>query len=189
MKQALGLLEVQGLSTAVVAADTMAKAANVRLLEVENTKGSGYMTIKVTGDVGAVNASVQAGRQTAIENRKLVSWKVIPRPSDYVEHTFCSPASPVSEKSAEEKTALSSQEQEAEANPLLTEAEAGCAQPEDILPSAEPEIVSDEGQQETEKTKNNTALKAENKRPTAKGGTARKGPGTNRKNKGDADTV
>lgn len=43
MKQALGLLEVQGLSTAVVAADTMAKAANVRLLEVENTKGSGYM--------------------------------------------------------------------------------------------------------------------------------------------------
>ena len=98
MKQALGLLEVQGLSTAVVAADTMAKAANVRLLEVENTKGSGYMTIKVTGDVGAVNASVQAGRQTAIENRKLVSWKVIPRPSDYVEHTFCSPASPVSEK-------------------------------------------------------------------------------------------
>ena len=85
MKQALGLLEVQGLSTAVVAADTMAKAANVRLLEVENTKGSGYMTIKVTGDVGAVNASVQAGRQTAIENRKLVSWKVIPRPSDYVD--------------------------------------------------------------------------------------------------------
>ena len=160
MKQALGLLEVQGLSTAVVAADTMAKAANVRLLEVENTKGSGYMTIKVTGDVGAVNASVQAGRQTAIENRKLVSWKVIPRPSDYVEHTFCSPASPVSEKSAEEKTALSSQEQEAEANPLLTEAEAGCAQPEDILPSAEPEIVS-------EKTKQRLRLKISVRRPKA----------------------
>ena len=42
MKQALGLVEISGLSTAVVVADTMAKAANVRILEIENTKGLGY---------------------------------------------------------------------------------------------------------------------------------------------------
>ena len=62
MKQALGLIEISGLSTAVLAADTMAKAANIRILEIENTKGLGYMTIKIAGDVGAVNAAVNAGK-------------------------------------------------------------------------------------------------------------------------------
>ena len=38
MKQALGLVEISGLSTAVVVADTMAKAANVRILEIENKR-------------------------------------------------------------------------------------------------------------------------------------------------------
>jgi microcompartment protein CcmL/EutN len=88
MKQALGLVEIRGLSTAVVVADTMAKAADIRILEIENTKGLGYMTIKIAGDVGAVNAAVSAGRQTGMENQKLVSWKIIARPSDSVEHTF-----------------------------------------------------------------------------------------------------
>lgn len=91
MKQALGLVEIQGLSTAVVVADTMAKAADVRILEIENTRGLGYITIKLAGDVGAVNAAVNAGRQVGISNQKLVSSKVIPRPSDYVSQTFCEP--------------------------------------------------------------------------------------------------
>lgn len=94
MKQALGLVEIQGLPTAVVVADTMAKAANIRILEIENTKGLGYMTIKIAGDVGAVNAAVNAGRQVGLLHDKLVSWKVIPRPSDYVGKTFCSPDPP-----------------------------------------------------------------------------------------------
>ncbi len=94
MKQALGLVEIQGLSTAVVVADTMAKAANVEIIDMENTKGLGYMTIKVAGDVGAVKAAVDAGRQVGIVHQKLVSWKVIPRPSDYVAETFCRPTPP-----------------------------------------------------------------------------------------------
>lgn len=88
MKQALGLVEIAGLCTAVTAADAMVKAANVELVELEPAKGGGYMTIKVVGDVGAVNAAVMAGRQVGTENQKLVSWKVIPRPSDFVENTF-----------------------------------------------------------------------------------------------------
>lgn len=88
MKQALGLVEVQGLSTAVVVADTMVKAANVTILEIENSKGQGYMTVKVAGDVGAVNAAVSAGKQTGLENQKLVSFKVIARPADSVEQIF-----------------------------------------------------------------------------------------------------
>ena len=94
MKQALGLVEIEGLTMAVVVADTMAKAANVRILELENTKGLGYMTIKIAGDVGAVNAAVTAGKQIGMINQKLISWKVIPRPSDYVEQTFCQPGQP-----------------------------------------------------------------------------------------------
>ena len=88
MKQALGLVEIAGLCTAVTAADAMVKAANVELVELEPAKGGGYMTIKIVGDVGAVNAAVMAGRQVGTENQKLVAWKVIPRPSDSVEDAF-----------------------------------------------------------------------------------------------------
>lgn len=88
MKQALGLVEVQGLSTAVMVADTMVKAANVTILEIENSKGQGYMTVKIAGDVGAVNAAVSAGKQTGLENQKLVSFKVIARPADSVDQIF-----------------------------------------------------------------------------------------------------
>ncbi len=88
MKQALGLVEVTGLSNAVVVADTMLKAANVQMLDIENSKGLGFMTIKIIGDVGAVNAAIMAGKQLAIQGNSLVSTKVIPRPSDYIEKTF-----------------------------------------------------------------------------------------------------
>ena len=88
MKQALGLVEIAGLCIAVTAADAMVKSANVELVELEPAKGGGYMTIKVVGDVGAVNAAVMAGRQVGEEHQKLVAWKVIPRPSDFVEDTF-----------------------------------------------------------------------------------------------------
>lgn len=91
MKEALGLVETIGLSTAILAADAMAKTANVNIIDLENTKGSGYMTIKVSGDVGAVTAAVTAGRQVAVENNAFVSSKVIPRPSNNIESAFCQP--------------------------------------------------------------------------------------------------
>ncbi len=88
MKQALGLIEVIGLSNAVIVADTMAKAANVEIIDVENSKGSGYMTVKIAGDVGAVSAAVMAGKEIAIGTNSLVGSKVIPRPTEYVEKAF-----------------------------------------------------------------------------------------------------
>ncbi|WP_326511448.1 BMC domain-containing protein [Clostridium intestinale] len=91
MKEALGLVETRGLSTAVLVADTMVKTSNVNIIGIENTKGLGYMTIKISGNVGAVNAAVTAGRQIALENNAFVSAKVIPRPSNYIEGTFCQP--------------------------------------------------------------------------------------------------
>lgn len=89
MKKALGLVETIGLSNTILVADTMVKTANVQIINIENTKGLGYMTIKILGDVGAVYAAVNSGRKIAIENNSFVATKVIPRPSDYIEETFC----------------------------------------------------------------------------------------------------
>lgn len=89
MKEALGVVETRGLANTILVADTMVKTANVELIDIENTKGLGFMTIKVLGDVGAINAAVNSGKKIAIENNAFVSAKVIPRPSDYVENTFC----------------------------------------------------------------------------------------------------
>lgn len=89
MKQALGLIEIKGLSTAILVADTMAKTANIKIEQIENTKGLGWMTIKIAGDVGAVNAAVKAGELVGSANQFFISSKVIPRPSDSVEKVFC----------------------------------------------------------------------------------------------------
>ncbi len=102
MKQSLGLVEVTGLPNAIVVADTMLKSADVQLLEIENSKGSGYMTIKIVGDVGAVNAAVSAGKQLAIQCNSLVSTKVIPRPSDSIEKAFMTEPKTYETKKVEE---------------------------------------------------------------------------------------
>ena len=71
MKQALGLIEISGLSTAVVAADTMAKAANIRILEIENTKGLGYMTIRLPGTWELL--TLPSMRESRLE-RQTINW-------------------------------------------------------------------------------------------------------------------
>ena len=88
MNQSLGLVEISGMSTALVVADAMAKSANIKIIGIENSKGLGYMTIKITGDIGAVNAAVSAGKQIGITHNHFVSSKIIPRPSDFVYKVF-----------------------------------------------------------------------------------------------------
>ena len=65
MMQALGLIEVVGLAAACEAADVACKTANVELVGYELAKGGGYVTIKVVGNVGAVNAAVDAASAAA----------------------------------------------------------------------------------------------------------------------------
>lgn len=91
MKDALGLIEIKGLATAVLVADTMVKTANVTILEVEKTRGLGWMTVKIIGDVAAVTAAIQSGKQVGEQFQHFISSKVIPRPSDGVSETFCKP--------------------------------------------------------------------------------------------------
>ena len=59
-KEALGMIETRGLVAAVEAADAMVKAAEVELVGTEKI-GSGLVSVMVRGDVGAVNAAVEAG--------------------------------------------------------------------------------------------------------------------------------
>lgn len=92
MKDALGLIEIQGLATAVLVADTMVKTANVTIIQIEKARGHGWITVKVTGDVGAVKAAVSAGKQIGETFHHYISSKVIPRPSDSVEKVFCQTA-------------------------------------------------------------------------------------------------
>ncbi len=94
MQEALGLVETVGISTAIEVADVMVKAANVNLLEMENTRGGGYMTVKVVGDVGAVKAAVDAAKAAGIKYGNFVSASVIARPADGMAAVFCNPKVP-----------------------------------------------------------------------------------------------
>lgn len=61
---ALGMIETRGLVGAIEAADAMVKAANVTLIGREQV-GSGFVTVMVRGDVGAVKAATDAGAAAA----------------------------------------------------------------------------------------------------------------------------
>lgn len=77
MHQAIGMIEIKGLASAITVADTMAKVANIQLVDTEKAKGFGWITVKVEGDVAAVNAALEAGEQTAIASDSFIAKKVI----------------------------------------------------------------------------------------------------------------
>jgi hypothetical protein len=81
---ALGMIETRGLVASIVASDTMVKAADVRLTGTEKI-GSGLVSVMVRGDVGAVQAAVEAGRQAVARLGEVYAAHVIPRPHPDVE--------------------------------------------------------------------------------------------------------
>ena len=78
---ALGMIETRGLVAAIECADVMLKAADV-VLNARPLVGGGLVTVCVSGDVGAVKASVDAGEAAVLHLGKdlLISRHVIPRP-------------------------------------------------------------------------------------------------------------
>lgn len=78
--RALGLIETQGLVCALEAADAATKSARVVLVGYEVTRGGGLVTVKVRGDVAAVQAAVAAGAAAARAVGRVVSTHVIARP-------------------------------------------------------------------------------------------------------------
>ncbi|KLU66556.1 major carboxysome shell protein 1A [Desulfosporosinus acididurans] len=109
--QALGLIETRGFLAAVECADVMLKAAQVELVG-RTFVGGGLVMIAVTGDVGAVQASVEAGAAAAkqIRNTSLVSQHVIPRPDSHIEHLLISNIPPSSDLKTPMKESLPKQE-------------------------------------------------------------------------------
>ncbi|MBY0754472.1 BMC domain-containing protein [Clostridium sardiniense] len=79
--QAIGMIETKGLLATIEAADAMVKSANVNILEKVYI-GGGYVSVTVTGDVGAVKSAVDAGVSAVnrLGDSILVSHHVIARP-------------------------------------------------------------------------------------------------------------
>jgi microcompartment protein CcmL/EutN len=79
MSKALGMIETKGLIGSIEAADAMMKSADVRLVKQEKIDGA-LVTVMIEGDVGAVQAAVDAGKEAARRVGELVSAHIIPRP-------------------------------------------------------------------------------------------------------------
>ncbi|MBP1041666.1 BMC domain-containing protein [Vagococcus sp. BWB3-3] len=85
MIKALGFIETFGLVFVMEAADAMCKSADVELVGYENV-ASGYISVLVKGDVGAVEAAVAAGVE-AVKNMgaEVYTQNVIPHPHEEIE--------------------------------------------------------------------------------------------------------
>lgn len=78
--KALGIIETFGIVFVLEAADAMLKASDVELLGYENT-ASGYISVLIQGDVGAVQAGVESGVRAVEEmEAEVYSSVVIPTP-------------------------------------------------------------------------------------------------------------
>ena len=90
--QALGSIEVVGLVAGVEAADVACKTADVNLIGYELARGGGYVTVKVEGQVAAVQAAMAAAEVAASKLTRVVSRIVIPRPHQELESIVFSAA-------------------------------------------------------------------------------------------------
>jgi microcompartment protein CcmL/EutN len=81
--QALGIMESFSIATMIIAADAILKTANVEAIELRLGNGLGgkaYFTF--TGDVAAVETSIEAGKTIAEEKGLMVNAEIIPSPSE-----------------------------------------------------------------------------------------------------------
>ena len=76
---ALGLIEVYSFTTALCAADVMAKAADVKIIDFDRNRPFGkkipaplIMVVKVEGSVAAVEAAIDAGVSYAKSKDKYI---------------------------------------------------------------------------------------------------------------------
>jgi len=82
--KALGLIETVGLVGAIEACDAAAKAANVIISAAEVTDPA-LVTLKIFGELAAVQAAVDSGAQAAARVGQLLAAHVIPNPDKEIE--------------------------------------------------------------------------------------------------------
>ena len=81
MNESIGMVETKGLTGSIEASDAMVKAASVSLVK-QIPIGGGLLTVLVKGDVGSVNAAVEAGSEAADRVGELVASHVLARPHE-----------------------------------------------------------------------------------------------------------
>ncbi|MGL5972596.1 MAG: BMC domain-containing protein [Oscillospiraceae bacterium] len=83
---AVGVIEFYSVASAILAADTAVKAANIRLIEIKTGFAiGGKGVVLLTGDVGAVEAAVDAA---CLNADLLMGRAVIPRPTSKLFETL-----------------------------------------------------------------------------------------------------
>ena len=149
MGKSLGTIEVVGLSSAIVVADAMVKTANIEINDIEITKGFGFVTVKVFGDVGAVKAAISAGKSLALQSDAYVASNVIARPNADLE-----------------KRILSFREDEKKEEPKKEESKTANKKPENKKEVAKEEktTVGENKVEKTESKKNDSEVKEDNKK-------------------------
>ena len=79
-EDALGVIETLSAASAIIAADRAAKAAAVTLRDLRLSNGlGGKGFVFLSGEVGDVQAAVEAGRAEALQKGLLVRTVVVPR--------------------------------------------------------------------------------------------------------------
>lgn len=120
MKVSLGLIEVKGLALAIMVADNMAKCAAIEVVDIENTNGSGWMLIKVTGDVAGVQAAVHSGSSLAQSCGGLISKTVLSNPDNQLTKQALRTASKTSNQSVQQDDAIEHNRQD-DKQPVIDE--------------------------------------------------------------------
>ncbi len=93
MREAVGILEVYGLTCAFMAADAGCKAANVRLENFDKNKPANadalpvplLVTVKFRGSISDVEAAMEAGIRKAKQVTGVVQSHIIARPEEDTE--------------------------------------------------------------------------------------------------------
>ncbi|MCB2230091.1 BMC domain-containing protein [bacterium] len=81
LRDALGLIETRGLVGALEAADAACKAAEVRIGSISSNDDA-LVVIRIEGDLGAVQAAIEAGARAARQLGTLINARVFGRPTE-----------------------------------------------------------------------------------------------------------
>ena len=82
-KGSVGVIETYSAASAIMAADTAVKAANVSIIELRLSRGMGGKGyVMITGDVSDVTAAVEAGSRYAADQGLLTGNTVIAAPHE-----------------------------------------------------------------------------------------------------------
>ena len=86
---ALGIIETCSTASCILAADAAAKAGQIDIIEIRSAAGlAGKAFVTISGDVGSVEASVQAGIERIRDTSPIVSHIVIPSPAEELKRTL-----------------------------------------------------------------------------------------------------